>query len=207
MLRVSSALFIVWKVWREGGLEFLPLNWKQFYPNMAPKLGTIKLRKKDRFVWSLLCINLMFPRQSRKKLGQVGQEAEWENWTIALHILNQMFALRSRSSDWGTMDSVSIKLEVKICISKRNKMTCRLKVSIIGLFHLNKKLKAPYFSRGPFYVTPPHSMFNTSIGYILEWWVLITNKHFHCSYYYGSDKKNNPFFFQSWFPRNRGAFW
>lgn len=136
---------------------------------MALKLGTIKLRKKDRFVWSLLCINLMFPKQSRKKLGQLGQEAEWENRTIALRILNQMFTLRSHSSEWGTVDSVSIKLEVKIRISKRNKVTCRLKVLIIGLFHLNKKLKAPYFSRGPFYVTPPYSMFNTSIGYILEW--------------------------------------
>ena len=25
----------------------------------------------------------MFPKQSRKKLGQLGQEAEWENRTIA----------------------------------------------------------------------------------------------------------------------------
>lgn len=70
----------------------------------------------------------MFPKQSRKKLGQLGQEAEWENWTTALHILNQMFTLHSHSSDWGTVDSVSIKLEVKICISKRNKVTYRLRV-------------------------------------------------------------------------------
>lgn len=64
------------------------------------------------------------------------------------------------------MDSVSIKLEVKIRISKRNKSDLQTQ----GIDNnLNKKLKAPYYSRRPFYVTTSHSMFNTSVGYILEW--------------------------------------
>ena len=84
------------------------------------------------------------------------------------------------------MNSVSVILEVKICISKISKSDLETQC-ITGPFHLNKKLKAHYVARGPFYVPPPRSMFNTATGYILEWQIPITDKNFHCSRYYGSD--------------------
>lgn len=55
-----------------------------------------------------------------------------------------------------------------------------------GLLHLNKKLKAHHFSRGLLYALPPHLMFDTFSGNILEWPIPIVNKNFYCSHYYGS---------------------
>lgn len=64
-------------------MEFLPERWKQFYSDTAPTQGTSKLRREKRInLLGFFSALIQHPQNRVKKIGQLGQEAVWENWTI-----------------------------------------------------------------------------------------------------------------------------